>query len=242
MTPAAASETAPGASTSPSVAAPGPTWSAGRIVALVTGSVVLLGSLALGLGGGALALLDHTQRDDQGFLMSGTTELTTPTYAITSTAITLHSDVAALPESLLGDLKVTSSAEVPVFIGIASTADVRAYLGGVEHATLSDYTDKPVYTTSGGGAPTAPPSTQRFWVATSSGAAAQQLVWPVTDGDWTLVVMNADGSRGVGSDVAVGATFPAVDWLVPTLLVSAGFGLVVASGLFVLAFHRNRRV
>jgi hypothetical protein len=173
--------------------------------------------------------------------MSGTTELTTPTYAITSTAITLHSDVAALPESLLGDLKVTSNADVPVFIGIASTADVRAYLGDVEHATLTDYTDKPVYTTSGRGAPAAPPSAQPIWVATSSGAAAQQLVWPVTDGDWTLVVMNADGSRGVVSDVAVGATFPAVDWLVPTLLVSAGFGLVVASALLVLALHRSRQ-
>lgn len=225
----------------PVAGTPGHSWSAGRIVAVIAGSVVLLGSVALGLGGGGLALLDQTQRDDQGFLMSGTTELTTPTYAITSTAITLHSDVAALPESLLGDVKLASSAGsgVPVFVGIASTADVRAYLGDVEHATMTDYADGPVYSVSGAGAPTAPPATQDIWVASSSGASAQDLVWPVADGDWTVVVMNADGSRGVVSDVAVGATFPAVDWLVPTLLVSAAFGLVVATVLFAVAFRRG---
>ena len=39
------------------------------------------------------------------------------------------------------------------------------------------------------------------------------ITWPVETGNWTLVVMNADGSRNVVSDVAVGATVPAAGWV-----------------------------
>jgi hypothetical protein len=238
-------------STSPAVGTRAPVapvtphhWGAGRIVALIAGSVLLLAGLGVGLGGGALALVDQTQRDDDGFLMSGRTELSTLTRAITSENLTLDSGTAPafVPERLLGDVKVTvrTGAETPVFLGIASTADVEAYLGGVQHATLTDFTDHPVYETSGGGAPAVPPAERDIWVAQTSGTGDQQLVWPLENGDWTLVMMNADGSPQVVGDVAVGATVPALDWLVPTLLVTAGVGLVLGSVLLVVAFRRRR--
>ncbi|HEX2893615.1 MAG TPA: DUF4389 domain-containing protein [Marmoricola sp.] len=223
--------------------APSHRWTAGRVVALVAGSVLLLVGFGLGLGGGALAFVDQTQRDDAGFLMSDHTQLATSTYAITSKNVVVESGAPTdLPERLIGDVKVTvhTGATVPVFIGIASTDDVRTYLGGVERATVTDITDHPVYDLSGGTAPATPPAAQDIWVARATGTGDQQLVWPVEHGDWTLVMMNADGTPQVVGDVAVGATVPALDWLVPTLLVAAAVLLTAGVLLLLVAFRRGR--
>jgi len=236
--PAAPTRAAPAAAPSPGAVH---RWTAGRVVALVAGCVLLLGSAGLGLAGGALAIADHGLRDSDGFLMSGTTDLTTETYAITSTSITLDANVptAFLPREVLGDVKVTASGEHPVFLGLARTADVGAYLGGVGRATLTDITDEPVYRTRSGGAPQVLPSASDIWVAQVSGSGTQELVWPARGGSWTLVVMNADGSAGVTVDAAAGATVPALDWIVPTLLIGAALGLAAGTALLVVAFRRR---
>jgi hypothetical protein len=207
---------------------------------------VLLGSVAVGLAGGALAIADQTMRDD-GYLMSGTTSLSTDTYALTSTSVELHADAPAalMPERLLGDVKVTAeSGTTQIFLGIARTADANAYLSGVEHATVTDlngFGGRPSYETSGSAAPTTPPAARDIWVAQSTGTGTQEVVWPAKNGDWTVVVMRADGTRGVAASVAAGATVPALDWLVPTLLVSAGVGLAVAIVLLVVALRSSHR-
>jgi hypothetical protein len=241
--PAAAGATTPaiGPTTSPSTHEVR-SWTAGRIVALVAGSVALLVSLGVGVAGAALAVADHGFRDEDGFLMSDTTQLTTSTYAITSTSVTVHADTPAdnLPQRLLGDVKVRADAGPrAVFIGIAATSDVDAWLGNTEHATVTDYDRGPVYATSGSEPAGTAPAAAGFWVAQSEGTGTQQIVWPVDEGDWTLVVMNADASAGVVADVAVGATVPALDWLVPVLLVVAGAGLVLGVVLVAAAIRRS---
>src|SRR4051794_28502145 len=126
-------------------------WTAGRVVALVAGSFVLLVSAGVGLASGALAVADHGLRDD-GFVMGGATALRTDTYAIATTSITLGADVpsALLPENLLGDVKVTATGrDLPIFIGIAQSTDAATYLRGVEHATLTDLGRPPAYDVSG---------------------------------------------------------------------------------------------
>jgi hypothetical protein len=226
------------------VATPTRPWTAGRVIALVVGCLVLLGSIGIGLAGGALGIADQTLRDDDGFLMSDTITLTTGTYAVTSTSVEIHADAPAsfMPERLLGDVKVTAESSTPVFVGIARTTDADAYLADVEHATLTDFRGgDPVYDTTGTTAPAAAPTDTDIWVARSSGTGIQQVVWPVKNGDWTVVVMNADGSRRVSADVAGGATVPALDWLVPTLLVAAGLGLAASIALLVVALHGPRR-
>jgi hypothetical protein len=61
----------------------------------------------------------------------------------------------------------------------------------------------------------------------STGVGTQTLAWPVQDGDWTLVVLNADGSRGVVAQVEAGATVPALGWVAAFVL---GVGLLVLAG------------
>ena len=62
----------------------------------------------------------------------------------------------------------------------------------------------PVYRVEDGreGAPA--PLEQNFWVATASGAGTQELAWRATDGNWSIVVMNTDGSPGVSAEVNAG--------------------------------------
>ena len=44
----------------------------------------------------------------------------------------------------------------------------------------------------------AAPGAQSFWAAQSTGHTAD-LDWKVRDGDWRMVVMNADGSSGIAT-------------------------------------------
>ena len=71
---------------------PGPAgngWTAGRVIALVTGSVLLLVSLALLAGGGTLAWADEEQQHS-GYVTTSTATYSTRGYALASDAISLH--------------------------------------------------------------------------------------------------------------------------------------------------------
>ena len=60
----------------------------------------------------------------------------------------------------------------------------------------------------------APPGTQSFWIARSSGTSAS-LDWKAGDGEYRMVVMNADGSRGVQTHGDASVTIPhaaAIAW------------------------------
>jgi hypothetical protein len=72
----------------------------------------------------------------------------------------------------------------------------------------------------------APPGDQTFWRASVQGDGTQDLVWAIEPGDWMLVVMNADGSRGIDVSGSIGAEAP---WLL-----AVGIGLL-AAGVVLLA-------
>ncbi|MET1058574.1 MAG: hypothetical protein ABWX84_03195, partial [Nocardioides sp.] len=213
---------------------------------LVVGAVLALVALGAGLSGAALAAAELGSRDDDGFLMSPSQSLTTSTYAIASSRLHLDVDTAGpvVPESLLGDAKLTATPRngKAVFLGIAPTSRARAYLAGVEHAALVDLADSdPVYRTTGGSAPAAAPAQMDFWAAQSSGPGPQQMTWPVEDGDWTVVVMNADASPDIAVEAAAGAEVPALSWLIGILLTVAGGALVLAVILIAVPLHAAGR-
>ena len=86
-----------------------------------------------------------------------------------------------------------------------------------------------------GGAGAGPPGQQTFWTEQVSGAGRQQLDWDPSDGDWTAVVMNADGSAGVATDLRVGAELPALTGIAWGLLIGGALLTVIAVLLIVLA-------
>jgi hypothetical protein len=248
---AGAPPSAPAPTGSPAGSPPGSStgWGAGRVIALVLGLLALVTSLGLGAAAGGLLYADQTFRDDDGFLTSDVRSLSTDTYALVSDQLELHIDgtVTFLPEGFLGDAKVTASgaSDTPVFVGLAATRDVDAYLDGVAHAVVmdlpaSDLTGDPSYRTEPGDAPAIEPGAADFWVAQSSGTGDQTIEWSLSEGTWSVVVMNADGSQSVDTDVTAGVTVPALTWSIVVLLGLTLGGLVIATVLLVVALHRPR--
>ena len=56
------------------------------------------------------------------------------------------------------------------------------------------------------------------WAAEAQGTGSLTLTWKVTDGDWMVVVTNADASPGVTVRADAGVSSPALPWLAGELL------------------------
>lgn len=205
----------------------------GAVVMVVAGSVLALITIGLLIGGGVL-MWATTQRDSAGYLTSGTGSLTASSYAIVAPSVDLAFKDQGWPidQNALGKVRITASSTAPagVFIGIAPRADALQYLSAVAYDRLTGLRFGPyhvTYTAHAGGAPVAPAS-QTFWQAQASGAGTQTLTWTVASGQWIVVLMNTDGSRGIAADVSVGATAPFLFAIALGLLVAGGIALLLA--------------
>jgi hypothetical protein len=220
--------------------------SAGRVILIVLGGIGVLFGLALLAGGGFLLWADRTQRED-GYLTTPTERFATPTYALTRTRLDVDTDGEGwvLNDSWFGKVRIRgeSLGDKTLFIGVGPEPAVAKYLGSVAHASVEDVDFDPfrvTYLPITGGAPEGPPTEQRFWAASASGVGTQTLTWKVREGDWSVVLMNADGSRGVAADVDLGAKLSFLLWVAIGLLIG---GVLVCGGstaLIVLAARRPR--
>ena len=218
-------------------------WTGGRIALVVVGTIAGLLALALLVGGCALVAVDQTQRDDDGFVMSPTEDFSTPTYAIVSENADLGDEGAERAlDVFLGTVRIRSESDRPVFVGIGPAGDVTRYVGGVERDEVDDldHDGDPEYSRRSGGAPAARPGNETFWVASTAGAGERTLEWEPEDGDWRAVVMNEDASRGVSSELSIGAELDSILWIAIGLLI-AGALLATGSALAITAATRGRR-
>lgn len=220
---------------------------AARTTTVVVGALV--GLLALGMIAiGGVLLWADSKKDEQGYIHTDTERFATRTAAIATDNLDLDSSGPGWLTShdRYGNmrLEVSSRNGKPVFVGIARTKDASAYLRGTAHATVTDFHSDPfraVYRAEPGSAPAAPAS-KPIWAASAQGKGTQTVIWDVKHGNWSVVLMNADGSRGVDAGVSAGADFPilaALAWG------SVGGGLVllgVASLLIVMGTTAERRV
>jgi hypothetical protein len=185
-----------------------------RIAAFVGASVIGLLALAL-LAVGGISLWANGQKDDDGYLATGSDRFATSTYALATENLDIDSEGAGwlINSDRYGKvrLKVDSRAGKPVFVGIARTSAVTGYLRDTAHATVTDVSYSPFradYRTQRAGSRPGVPSDQRFWAASAHGSGQETLTWDVKHGSWSIVVMNADGSRGVDAGVSAGANVP----------------------------------
>jgi hypothetical protein len=220
-------------------------WTGGTIVTLVIGIFLI----AAGLGtvpAGAVAMgFDQAGRDAQGFISTQSARLSTTTYAIRSEGGLLRIDAPdRFIAKLLGDVRIESSSSTatPVFVGVATSQDATAYLAPIEHVIAADSTGKPSttsYQPHAGSAPSALPADQKIWAASTSGTGTQSAIWRVGAGDWTIVVMNADGTRQVEAEVSVAASLPWLNTLAIWLLVIGLLTLAAGALLVTLAVRRS---
>jgi hypothetical protein len=225
---------------------PGRPWTPGRIVMLVSGSIVALMSLGLILGGLALTVVERTSREG-GYLTSPTVSLATGGYAITSERITLGQidRGVSYPSGILDTARIRVTATDParpVFVGVAPTASVDAYLAGVAYSTVNTIgVSGTRYVQHAGSTAVALPGQQGFWTASVTGTGTQALAWTPATGDWTIVVMNADGTANLAVRADAAATVPSLNWIAVALFVAGAVVLLIGLVLITVPLRSASR-
>jgi len=213
---------------------------------LVTGAIsTLIAVVLLALGG--IALVADSKKDADGYFSTGSQRFATDTHALATD--NLDFDLGGAEAIVDGEdlgtarLQVTPRNGEPVFVGVAHTSDVTSYLRDVAHSTLTDLDFDPFeadYSHVDGERSPGSPAQERFWAESVHGSGQQTLTWDVEDGDWSVVVMNADGSSGVQADVKAGAKVPLLS-KIGTVVTAAGMVLLIGAALLITLGLRSPR-
>jgi len=224
--------------------------SPGRIAVVVVGCLLGTVGLAAAAGGAAAAFVHVAVRDDDGFFRSDEFDLRSETAAVTSERVDLASDPRdaawVVDRGALGTIALdvrSADPSRPLFAGIGPSDEVDAYLRDVARDRVVDFDEagRMEYERLDGERRPTAPGEASFWVARTESSTATDLTWAVDDGDWTVVVMNADGTPGVDVRARVGIK---VDWIVPiaiVLLIVAVLLLAVGTVLAVVATNPRPR-
>lgn len=220
----------------------------GGIAAIVAAGLLALVSLGF-LAGGGLLLLADSARDEHGYISTRTDRFSTDTTALATQNLDLDLDLdgaeSLVDEGVYGKVRIDAESNdgKRVFVGIARTSDVTEYLRGSAHDLITDVEYSPFhvdYRTQAGSRDPGTPGKQRIWVASAQGAGEQALTWDVKDGDWSVVVMNADGSAGVDADLSAGASLGFLDEAGKISLTTGFVLLILAGGLLYLGVRPRR--
>jgi len=217
----------------------------GRVIAIIVGILIALPAFGAFIGGGALTIAYVVERGDDGYFDETLDRIATSSAAITTGDVDLTANPGP-PEWVLdlmdATVRIKAQAEdtTGLFVGIGPTASVETYLADVPREEILrvkpsgdvDYEVKP------GTAAPALPLDQTFWVASASGVGEQELVWDVAEGDWSAVLMNADGSTGIVADVTVGLRSAAVLALGIGLLAFGVVMMAIAVAIILIAARR----
>lgn len=137
-------------------------------------------------------------------------------------------------------LHVTASGAKPVFVGVGQDLDVASYLSGSQYTRIVSF-DLPsrldTQWMKGGPEALNSPVGLDWWTVKATGAGKQSIAWPIVDGRYSVVVMNADGSPGVDAKVTFGIE---LDGAFGTCLLMFGIGVVLLVVGLLLMFVRRR--
>ena len=242
-----------------------PLWNIGSILAVLFGGLLILVSLGLLVGGGAVIWVQSTFSDSEGFLMSREVRLQSDSYAMVFQDVNIDVDVdvpADIWAPKPGDfvtvklVGVSNDPSKELFIGIARDTDASEYLKSVEYdRVLFDPSwDEEILgispgprggirfsvsrITHPGVAPSQDPGSLWFWEASASGSGPQTIFWEPQAGSFWVVVMNADGSDDVDLHMQLGARVPILRIIGGGLL--AGGSIILGVGGFIVYFGAFR--
>ncbi|MDJ0337668.1 DUF4389 domain-containing protein [Cryobacterium sp. PH31-O1] len=201
----------------------------GPIIMLILGTVLGLVGAGMLSGGTALAVATAAQGND-GYFTSQDETFTVDSSAITSPNLDVGKDFG-VPTGVgfdIATLRLQASSvatDQDIFIGIAPRADVDTYLADVNHSELREVQTSPFrvdYLDVPGTQTAAVPTDQTFWTESAAGAGTQEMIWKPAAGDWSVVVMNADGSPGVAVNLSAGVHTDLLGPIAVGLLVGGG--------------------
>jgi hypothetical protein len=170
-------------------------------------------------------------------LATGPHPVTTPTRALISSVAEidgLGSTPAGLGQARIEIDATARPGDAGAFVGVGRAEDVDRYLAGADVDVVEDFELSPFAISTrhqpGGVAPAAP-GDQSFWVARAEArSGTARLSWPVQDGDYRVVLMNADASAGVDVDGRFGIVLPSA-LAISMIVVAAGLGVALVGGV-----------
>jgi hypothetical protein len=203
------------------------------------GALAVLGTLVAIGGGGVLAAFGT-----DGTLNSGSHLVSTPAAAVVSSVAKIKNTSGVATITGQPTLRVSVSpvqGTTAAFVGVGRAADVDRYLARVSTEEVSSLSGNR-YSVSGvrhaGQANAQPPSTQHFWAAQASSTHATAMNWKIRDGQYRVVVMNANGHAGFATTSATAVTLPHIArYALAALLL----GLLMAGGGTALLIRASGR-
>jgi hypothetical protein len=201
-----------------------------RTTKLVVGAALALTGGLVAIGGGVLMAVVGS---DSAFT-TGRESISTTTHALVGKV----DDIEGMNDfsDLLGRPSIRIDAQSPttLFVGVGRAADVDRYLAGVAVDVVDDIEVDPfqldIHHRNGAVVPSAP-ADQDFWVGHAS-SLQPGLKWNMHNGDYRVVIMNADSSTGVHFDARFTLKIPHLFGISIGLL--SGGALVMLAGGFVL--------
>jgi len=184
-----------------------------KSIGIVVGALLAITGLVV--GGGGIAVLATIGTD--GKVSTGDQSFDTSGAALVSSAADLRRP--AKVSDIVGDPRVQMSIQStkPAFVGVGPAKDVERYLKGAPIDEVTDFDVDPFkmkHDPRAGSKQLAPPAKQTFWIASSSGTSPS-VDWKAGSGEYRMVIMNADGSRGVQTQGDASLTIPhtaAIAW------------------------------
>ena len=229
----------------------GTTMSAGKILLLVFGIIILLLSIGLIAGGGTLLWANSRYVDSEGYFTSDTLHVDRDSYAVVAGPIELDETAVRVLKSM-GVITVfefqgeNNNPSKQIFMGVADEAQLENYLDNVEYDEINNIGfgwrldfGRITYTNHPGDDEPSPPASESIWAVSAVGSESETLVWETGTGSHSIVMMNGDASRGVDLDIIFRAKIPSLRGFGVGLLVAGIVLLAVASLMIFLAVRRK---
>ncbi|SFU06920.1 hypothetical protein SAMN05660657_05335 [Geodermatophilus amargosae] len=170
---------------------------------------------ALGLIAGAVAGTVMIAFGLASTLDSGPQPFTTSTAALVTDSATMDDvhGIAAVTGPPTVQISARTGDPAGVFIRVGPAEAVDDYLSGVAFDEVTEVDSDPfdlTVITHPGGSTAAFPVEQDFWVVSATSGSQAELAWAIQDGNYRLVVMNADGSPAVVTQTQMQIELPRV--------------------------------